>query len=196
MRLPGQVYWPAERPAFDEDIWGWFGDMHVEMFNRIDATDIKTIVESGSFLGRSAAHLAKRFPEAHLYCVDHWRGDPAWHQPDRQAQMGKFLKTMFERFQANMWPLRDRITIIRADDPPALADLAEAGVVPDLVYLDGSHEKRDVTSQLKVCKEHWGDAIITGDDWSIPDVQQAVTDVYHPLFNEVITYQDRAWRLL
>jgi hypothetical protein len=62
---------------------------------------------------------------------------------------------------------------LRADTLAGLAEIAAAGVVPDLVYVDSEHTCDRVSRELAFCTQHWPTATIVGDDYNHAEVAQA-----------------------
>jgi hypothetical protein len=183
--------WPKTKPDYEQEFVGWWQEAHEEMF---DTTGFppKQILEVGSFLGQSTQYMAERWPEAHITCVDNWscKLSDSWAE-----KLAKYLEDPYNRFLANMWDYRDRITIVKENDPPATFLLAVDGFYPDLVYLDGSHEFNDVIYQLYICGAYWPTAVVMGDDYNFTDVQRAIK-LFCKRHNRAYRhFQERAWRL-
>ncbi len=74
------------------------------------------------------------------------------------------------------WPGQDRVIPIRADSLDALAEIAQAGLVPDLIYLDTEHTYDRVSRELAFCTDHWPSSTIVGDDYDWPEVARAARE--------------------
>jgi predicted O-methyltransferase YrrM len=115
-----------------------------------------SIVEVGSFCGRSAAAWAASAPETKIYCIDTWTLDFADLGPqgvktiggDHSRYRGTAKQTfdeMAKRFK-NIIPLQGSST-------------TEWNLKPaDLVFIDGDHGQAAVTSDL----EHWSKRLSSG----------------------------------
>ena len=131
-------------------------------------------MECGSWLGLSARLLVSHASNAVVVCVDHWRGSPE-HQPDTGNHLWSVkLPTLHEQFLANMWPWRDRVIPLRADSLDGLAEVFEAGLSPDFVYLDSEHSVDRVSRELDFCETRWPAMPIVGDDIDNSAVRLAV----------------------
>jgi hypothetical protein len=109
-------------------------------------------------------------PNAVLVCCDHWKGSPE-HQTDPDC--ARRLPTLYETFLRNLRPWRDRVIPIRADSLDALAEIHQAGLMPDLIYLDTEHTYDRVSQELAFCTDRWPSATIVGDDYDWPEVAKA-----------------------
>jgi hypothetical protein len=131
-----------------------------------------TLVELGSFQGRSSVAIASVLPpESILFCVDHFEGS-AEH---RTMQLD--LNNLFESFTRNIasFGVQDRIRVLRMSTIDAAAQFDQASV--DLILLDASHDFESVKTDL----EHWYPklkprGVLFCDDYepAWPGVQQAV----------------------
>jgi len=142
--------------------------------------DAKVIVEIGSWLGLSARFWLKKASNAHVICIDTWKGSSEHVLEDEWRNR---LPTLFETFCVNQWEWRDRVTPIRMKSIDGLLVLNKYDVNPDFIYIDGSHEYADVLADLSVAHSCFPDASLIGDDWNyvhkFPDrayktVQEAV----------------------
>ncbi|MDB5388804.1 MAG: hypothetical protein JWM11_4450, partial [Planctomycetaceae bacterium] len=103
-RLQRAFPWPSCRPQVEIN-WGpaWFSDNeewgHLRIFRMLVSQHAKTIVELGSFLGRSAAGWLKAFPAAHVIAIDTWGGSPEHHANE---ELSNLLPRLLETFQANL----------------------------------------------------------------------------------------------
>ena len=131
-----------------------------------------TIVELGSFQGRSSVAIASVLPpESILFCVDHFEGSP------EHRTMKLDLNNLFQSFQKNIeaFGVSDRIRVLRMSTVDAAGQFATASV--DLILLDAAHDYESVKTDL----EHWYPKLKPGgalfcDDYepAWPGVQQAV----------------------
>lgn len=152
------------------DDHGWYGN--AEMIEKIfQQYPIKVVVEIGSWLGKSTRHLASLVPEGGMvYAIDHWKGSSE-HQNGVES---KFLPYLYEQFISNIIhaELTHKIT------PMRMSSLEAARIfnkIPDLIYLDGSHEYDAVYQDLKA----WfpfvkGHGILCGDDWWWGTTREAI----------------------
>jgi predicted O-methyltransferase YrrM len=102
-----------------------------------------SVLEIGSWEGRSALFFLNYMPRAHLVCVDTFAGAQE-HQAADDAAV--FLPTVEKTFDANTSAFADRVEKIKARSADALAQLGLAKRRFDLAYIDGSHRAADVYS--------------------------------------------------
>lgn len=157
------------RPFVDH---GWYQN-DAQLHDLIQRYEVKTIVEVGSWLGQSTMDLARSLPdEGKVYAVDHWLGSTE-HQ-EGQLAWYPFLPYLYEQFLSNIIhaDLTDKIIPIRMDSLEAAHTIH---VIPDMVYVDASHETeavyRDLCAWYPLVK---GRGILCGDDWKWPTVEIAV----------------------
>ncbi len=176
-RLRAEFPWPVTKPAVKSD-WGlrWFSDDetrgHLRFFKMLIPTQPRTIVELGSFLGRSAAGWLKIFPEAHVIAIDSW--------------LESFvLKTTpplpgllpLPTFQVNLWDQQSRVTAIRKTSVEGLQTLHDFQVTPDVIYVDADHSVEAVIADVSQCLDLFPKARLIGDDWNRPSVQAGMARV-------------------
>lgn len=178
-RLQLAFPWPAAPPATEVD-WGpvWFSDDeqrgHPRIFKMLVKPQVRTIVELGSFLGRSVAGWLKAFPQAHVIAIDTWQGSSE-HLAD--AQLQSVLPKLMQTFQANLWHERQRLTPIRATTLAGLRRLHELRIAPDVIYVDADHATESVMADVTACLDLFPEAQIIGDDWGWPSVRTGVEQI-------------------
>jgi len=161
--------WPAKRPTMTPRIQGWFHGPSV--FEPFCGDQIRVVLELGTWLGLSAKWFAEKCPNAHIMCIDHWNGDADI------ARTGTSLPPLPEQWYANMWPWRHRMTAITADMVDGVRQVAECGIEPNIVYIDGAHDFASVHRDLSAVLNHFPKAQVLGDDWGFPTVREAVSCV-------------------
>ncbi|MDE3046200.1 MAG: class I SAM-dependent methyltransferase [Verrucomicrobiota bacterium] len=126
----------------------------------IRRTNVKVVIEVGSWLGLSTRHIAKTLPEDGIvYAVDHWKGSP------NEDNSIFDMPNLYRQFLSNV--IHEGLThkII-----PCKMSSAEAAVFltvkPDLVYIDATHEFTSVFYDLIL----WfpfvkGHGVLCGDDY-------------------------------
>lgn len=156
------------------DEHGWFRN-HRQLEAIFATESIETIIEIGSWLGKSTLFMASHLPEGgRIYAVDHWHGSPE-HQPGQHAHH-KAMGYLFHQFLSNVIHrgLADKVVPIRMESGEAAAALA---VEPDLIYFDGAHDYSSVKRDLNLWLPHASEkTILCGDDWRWPTVRRAVTE--------------------
>lgn len=126
----------------------------------IRRTNVKTVIEVGSWLGLSTRHIAKTLPEDGIvYAVDHWLGSP------NEDNSAFDIPNLYRQFLSNVIHenLTHKIIPIRMSSAAAALTLK---VQPDLIYLDATHDFNNVLHDLiiwfPVVKGH---GILCGDDY-------------------------------
>lgn len=133
-----------------------------------------TIVEIGSFLGRSSWALAKSAPTARVYCIDLWNFRPGdeYHSQEKMAAYHPGLKLSYDTFLKN---IRDCPNI-----HPIQANSADVpwNLPIDLAFIDGDHFSPQVDLDLSLwSKRLTPQGILLGHDFNFlqfPDVVRAV----------------------
>ena len=149
---------------------GWYSKENAAtikmLLNRAHPT---TVVELGSWLGKSTVHIAQNLPEgAKVYAVDHWLGSTEHHSPNRK-DVQKFLPSLYEQFLSNVihFNLTKKIIPSRMTTNEAAVKMRENAIVADMVYVDASHDEASVYQDLV----NWfplikSGGILCGDDWN------------------------------
>ena len=147
------------------------------VINEILEKDLRLMVEIGCFFCGSTRQWLDACPDLTIIGVDPWEGP--WHErleyykeaivkpwskiEDRDAviasvrEHGPFLSAC-----ANVREFEGRFFPAQGFSPAKLHDIAEAGVVPDLVYFDSNKQLDD----LEVAFQLWPEAVLCGDDWT------------------------------
>ncbi len=104
------------------------------------ADEPRTIIEIGSFEGRSALWMLEnllRHPASRLHCVD------TFHDSENP-------QSYWHRFRANVLSSAhaDKVSVAASPSLPFLAAFVAAGNRADFVYVDGSHRAADVLEDL------------------------------------------------
>lgn len=190
------VGWPETHPGYAPLKHGWFFQSHQDVLKYlIHPSRTTTIIEIGSWLGRSTEYLTKTAPNAVVYAIDLW--DDTVIQNDSHynssAENMAILKSgpLYDRFLSNMWDYRSQVATssssesttlspgiipLKMDGCEGLHILQACGVVPDLVYIDASHHYDSVVKDISTVLQMYPQADVVGDDWDYPDVQRAVKE--------------------
>lgn len=149
-----------------EDVFGWLPEENVEVLERlIKKHNIKTVIEIGSFVGKSAVFFAER-------CQKVWTVDP--FIADNEFPYSKFLKApQLQEFKKNTSPYSNIKMLKMTSEKASKLDLTA-----DLIYLDGSHEYEDVVNDIKWWKPK-AKKVLCGDDYDEywPGVIKAVDEI-------------------
>jgi hypothetical protein len=161
----------AQRVAWAEKIPGWMG--HDELtWLAIQSSTRSSIVEFGSFKGRSAKALAST--PGKLYCVDQFNHDnterefPRYMSADIQSKRVEMVRC--KTWQADRW-LRDR------------------KIRPDMIFIDAGHDWRSVRDDIRMCQDLIAPGgLLCGHDFNPPEfpgvclaVKELVPDYQLPL---------------
>jgi len=139
------VGFPKIKPNVAEDYHGWFGPKNEEMLLQ-DVRKSKVIVELGSWLGKSTIWICKN-SNAIVFAVDHWEGSKEHTSEELLLKISSLQETFF----VNCWNFRSRIIPIKMKTIEGIDFLKRENVIPDLIYLDSSHEYIDVLADLEKC---------------------------------------------
>ena len=161
---------------------GWMNGQELEWLAR-EAAVRKTIVEIGSWKGRSSKALAGA-TQGKVFCVDHWRGNEELKDETYTEALKQTPDVIFREFSAH---LADEIASGKA--VPVRASSVEAvpilkGLLPggkaEMIFIDGDHSyesvKRDIESVLPLLADG---GLLCGHDYGVwPGVRQAVDEAF------------------
>ncbi len=187
VELP-EPYRSVKLRSFDSG--GWYVN-RAQMQNLFQNHQINTVIEVGCWLGLSTRHIASLLPPGgKLYAIDHWQGSD-------EHQHLQHLSTLYDQFLSNVIHARltDKIVPIRMSSIEASYLIGMMGVMPDLIYIDASHDTESVLADLNA----WypfikGHGILCGDDWDWPTVRTAV-EIFAAEQQLMIETSGRFWRL-
>jgi hypothetical protein len=187
--------WPDGQPddAAPGQEQGWLGAGSEVMLARSLSPKTKLVVELGSWLGLSTRFIADHAPGATVVSIDTWEGSSEHKAQERYARL---LPRLFETFQARCWDYRDRITPLRTTSLEGLQRVADAGLEPDLVYVDAEHTYEAVAAELRLARRLFPHALLCGDDYDWSGVRAAVDEFAAGAGLVVDRSGARGWRLL
>lgn len=150
----------------------------------------KLVVEIGSWLGLSANHILKHHPQNRLICIDTWLGS-------RDLQRRRELATLYPSFCANVRWAKERVIPLRSDSIGGLGIVHDNHLSPDLIYIDGGHDRAQVVGDVLQALTLFPKARICGDDWQRDEVKQGVIDARNLLRmadrGSLLRYNDTSW---
>ena len=175
---------------FPNDCKGW-GSRDPYLSEVVSAVRPKIILEVGTWKGASAIYMAECCEAeeilAEIICVDPhigsaglWLHNQEAMYPQNNGQCGTY-----EVFLANVkrHELTNVITPFRATASIATAVMLQLGIQPDLVFIDGSHDEIDVSTDLThVEKVLHQDSVIVCDDYGHPRIT-GVTNAVNSFLN-------------
>ncbi len=191
--LKDQFPWPAIKPELPPPPErNWLFPSTQELLEQTIPRTARIIVELGSFLGRSTRFLLQHAPQATVLAIDHWRGSA---DMQNDADVVAMLPQLYEQFLAASWEQRERIVPIRQSTLEGLRTVAQAGIVPDAIYLDADHSYAAVRADLALIQELFPQTPLIGDDWDWPDVRRAAQE-HATTHHRQLTTHGVAWQLL
>jgi|TARA_Y100000310_G_scaffold140352_1_gene139779 hypothetical protein len=156
--------WPSVKPDVPPDNHGWFRPANAEMLSKFLNDETSCVIELGSWLGSSTRFILEHAENATVIAIDHWLGSPEHNTPLRDDVYDK-LPTLYETFLVNCWEWKDRLIPVRENTKRGLTACYEAGLKPDLIYIDAGHDYESVMADITLSKKYFPDAVIVGDDW-------------------------------
>jgi glycosyltransferase involved in cell wall biosynthesis/predicted O-methyltransferase YrrM len=102
----------------------------------------RTILEIGSFEGRSAAFFLSFFEKATIVCIDTFEGSAEHVGAD--ARFPADMEAVEKRFDSNLAPFGDRVRKVKGPSLVMLDQLNPLGERFDLIYVDGDHAAASV----------------------------------------------------
>lgn len=173
--LKSRYPWPNECPDRPYFMHGWLSeDVKRGLLNlgALLSGPFLTILEIGTWLGKSAEFLLQHYQVSELITVDTFQGSPEHH---KRPEWNEILNAgLEEQAIRNLWLYKDRCTIVKRDSHRAINELRQIGIQPDIVYVDGSHEYHDVLNDVGMSLHSFPDAIICGDDLYWRGVESAL----------------------
>lgn len=139
------------------------------------AQKMKTVVEVGSFKGRSAHALLSGCASGLVYCVDPWDGNTVWENQD-----GKVISPSIDEFMKNTAQFPNRAAI-QATSVEAALRFQDKTV--DMVFIDGNHSYDSVIEDIRTWLPKTR-KLLCGHDYNYygwPGVKKAVDDTFGDL---------------
>jgi len=204
-QLQAEFPWPDEVPDLPFDPHGML-PRDFDNLRSLRTLPYKQLVilEIGSWLGASARWWLRGTGRSKIICVDPWTGNKEHQDTDREEVTSR-LPRLQDQFLANMRQFHSRVVPVPLTSAEALPRIAELGVQPHVVYIDGSHEYDDVVTDLNMSYRLFPDAYMCGDDfsWKHPDedegqpVMRALSTFIekHPEFTLIASAEGSTWRL-
>jgi hypothetical protein len=162
-RLREKYPWPKEAPDVPTNWGGFCSRSQKRIFSDIISDSVHVILELGSWMGKSARHMAQEMgSHGTIICVDHWKGSPEHVKSDEFTDV---LPTLYETFIKNQWELRDKIIMVREDTLTGMKMVHSCGIRPCIVYIDAGHEYDNVSKDISDAIALFPDALLIGDDY-------------------------------
>ena len=172
-------------PMKEAVLGGWHSDSNVFQFV-IESARPRLIIEVGSFVGFStitmATHLDRLKLPCAILCVDTWLGSlEYWRDKKSMRDSGMELKhgypQWYQSFLTNIATTKhqNRVVPLPLSSLIAARLLKEKGITADLIYIDASHDEKDVYDDVEA---YWPlvaeRGALFGDDWQWDSVRHAV----------------------
>jgi hypothetical protein len=178
-KLYGENIYTGYVPEYPLDAGGWAGDG--EVFRQVFAEfSPSVVIEVGTWKGASAFYMAEAMGGRNgvIVCVDTWLGSlEMWRYPDLHMKHGH--PGLYWQFLSNVVHAGKQEILLPVQLPGTIAArvLEQRGFIADMVYIDGSHDYRDVKADLE---SYWpllksGGALL-GDDYNNCEVKQAADE--------------------
>jgi predicted O-methyltransferase YrrM len=158
----------------------------------------RTIVEIGSWQGRSTRAMADAQPEdGLLYAIDYWSVTPETAEEEADYQQGERLEDVKAAFLVNLEDLivSGRVVPVDHDSQRGVPPCLEGAAV-DLLFIDGDHRYAAVRSDIQLFTplvRRGG--VICGHDYSVhhPGVQRAVDEAYGARVQSISKFRSIWW---
>ncbi len=165
--------WPEQKPlSASLPERGGISPDAKELLRGLSAT-AKLIVEVGAWTGQSVRFLANVASQAKVIAVDDWSGSDCVNDPE----LAKSLPFLFETFLAESWEQRNQIVPVRANFQDGMREIAEAGLQPELVFIDVAQQAERLRENLTAALDLFPQAVVVGDQWDAESVRLAVDSV-------------------
>jgi hypothetical protein len=166
---------------FYKNIHGWIDADLLQLYTEsvLNNSDGSHFVEIGSWKGKSASFMCVEIinsgKKIQFDCVDPWTGSEE-HQKGKMYEDKDVLNgTLFDTFTENMLPVKDYYKPVKLPSVEASKLYADESL--DFVFIDGAHDYENVCADIQAWlpKVKKG-KILSGHDWKVGGVKQAVTD--------------------
>lgn len=171
-------------PKENTPLIGWNGNRPIFPL-LIQEIKPKLIIEVGSWYGQSAVNMGLScnqlgLEDTSIICIDTWLGsEEHWKDPEllKLMELENGYPTFQKRFLSNIVnnKLQDKILPLPMPSQIAASYLSSFGLKAQLIYIDGSHQEKDVYEDLMA---YWelldNNSVILGDDATWDTVMNAV----------------------
>ena len=137
--------------------------------------DTSLILSIGAARGEAVRYLCDMAPASTVVAVEQW------------------TDTEYQDFLEQTWAYRAQVIPIRMAADVGICQLADAGIVPAVVYCDADHMFCTLAPQLSTLTRSFPLAKIIGGDWLVTDVQLAVEAAAERLGRLLNVFEDSIW---
>jgi len=183
---PLTLFTNPRRLNFAGDLkWSHVGNNPEDVEYLLKASDASFVVEVGCYVGTSTKQWAKHLPNGTILAIDAWLGDLAsWidridlhSRPREDDVLADGRSSLYDQFMLNMQLNHmNNVVPFSITSTNGARWLATMNYVPDLIYLDTSHEQGETLVELEL---YWNilrsGGILCGDDY--PNWKAVVHDV-------------------
>jgi hypothetical protein len=166
---------------------GWMSEREL-LWLASHAMECTTIVEFGSFYGRSMRAMADNCPDGRLWAVDPWSGFYATNEGDNLNTVNTYVYPDFCKF------LSDHIQSGRVVPHRGFSYSFKLPYQVDMVFIDGDHRydivHKDIDKAIELVKPG---GLICGHDYGHP-MWYGVKDAVNERFGEVFV-EDTIWSI-
>lgn len=171
-------------PLENTKLWGWNGDR--EIFPAlIQQLRPSLIIEVGSWMGQSGVNMARSckalgLTNTTVICIDTWLGSKEhWRDPNlvQHLELENGYPTFYRRFLSNVKNADVAEFVVPVPMPSQIGAsyLKDFKLQAELIYIDGSHDEKDVYDDLTA---YWDllspGGVVFGDDFPWDSVSNAV----------------------
>lgn len=165
-------------------LWGWNGDRQI-FPALIQQLKPSLIIEVGSWMGQSGVNMASSckamgLTDTTVICIDTWLGSKEhWRDPNlvQHLELENGYPTFYRRFLSNVNNAEVAGFVVPVPMPSQIGAsyLKDFNLQAELIYIDGSHDEKDVYDDLTA---YWDllspGGVVFGDDWPWDSVSNAV----------------------
>ncbi|MEM8747199.1 MAG: class I SAM-dependent methyltransferase, partial [Actinomycetota bacterium] len=139
------------------------------------------VIEIGAEFGGSTRRWLTELPNSRVISIDPWFDEyktKNWPELTAAVERGATIMSLFQHFCRDY---QDRLAPVRGVCPEQLLHVADLGIVPDLVYIDGDHRYEAVLRDLFVADALFPETALTGDDWNFTSKARKYRRMDHPV---------------
>lgn len=152
--------WPTTQPDLPINGHGWLGEGNRRLIaDLLAVVQPRLIIEVGTWLGLSARYMLDLSQRSHLVSIDLWPDDYGRDITDLSGG------PLIDHVVSTNWTHRERLTLVRELSVAGLWLARDAGLQPELIYIDASHEREHFEADLATAAQCFPTAILCGDDW-------------------------------